>query len=74
MAEEIKQLQNKRKNSSARKNRKNEKREIDGFMRKEQLQEQEKELTQVKRNELCTFVNDVRPFLSKKALCIIRHF
>ena len=74
MAEEIKQLQNKRKNSSASKNRKNEKREIDGFMRKEQLQEQEKELTQVKRNELCTFVNDVRPFLSKKALCIIRHF
>ena len=37
MAEEdIKQLQNKRKNSSVSRNRKNERKEIDGFMKKEQ--------------------------------------
>ncbi len=34
--EEIKQLQNKRKNSSVSRNRKKEKREIKGFMKKEQ--------------------------------------
>ena len=34
--EEIKQVQNKRKNSSVNRNRKKEKREIDGFMKKEQ--------------------------------------
>lgn len=34
--EEIKQLQNKKKNSSVSRNRKNEKREIDGFMKKEE--------------------------------------
>ena len=34
--EEIKQIQNKRKNSSVNRNRKKEKREIDGFMKKEQ--------------------------------------
>ena len=86
--EEIKQLQNKRKNSSVNRNRKKEKREIKGYMKKEQslkvslqkdrkrlynqilevreevapaekvktcieqLQEREKQLSQVKRNEL----------------------
>ena len=35
--EEIKQLQNKRKNSSVSRKRKHEKREIDGFMKKEQF-------------------------------------
>ncbi|EEE17120.1 MAG: hypothetical protein HXL74_06520 [[Eubacterium] brachy] len=34
--EEIKQLQNKRKNSSVNRNRKKEKREIKGYMKKEQ--------------------------------------
>ena len=34
--EEIKQLQNKRKNSSVSRNRKNERKEIDAFMKKEQ--------------------------------------
>lgn len=36
MAEEVKQLQNKRKNSSINRNRKNAKREIDAFMKKEE--------------------------------------
>ena len=35
--EEIKQLQNKRKNSSVNRNRKKEKREIKGYMKKEQF-------------------------------------
>ena len=35
--EEIKQLQNKRKNSSVSRNRKNERKEIKGFMKKEQF-------------------------------------
>ena len=34
--EEIKQLQNKRKSSSVSRNRKNERKEIDGFMKKEE--------------------------------------
>ena len=34
--EEIKQLQNKRKSSSVNRNRKNERKGIDGFMKKEQ--------------------------------------
>ena len=39
MEEEIKQLQNKRKNSSVSRKRKHEKREIDGFMKKEEIME-----------------------------------
>lgn len=39
MEEEIKQLQNKRKNSSVSRKRKQEKREIDGFMKKEETME-----------------------------------
>lgn len=35
--EEIKQLQNKKKNSSVSRNRNNERKEIDGFMKKERF-------------------------------------
>lgn len=39
MEEEIKQLQNKRKNSSVSRKRKHEKREIDDFMKKKEIME-----------------------------------